>query len=215
MRSRIAGKKCPAESSARQSHRSHPGSDPPGRANTAMRASVNRSARPVPVRRLRILVGANQEDERCLPAEFARRSSQRVDGIAGRRACELALVELESRFARNGKAHHRAAIDGWGERRRRGSGGVPLGHPEHFVDPGLRGRCGPSQGARYGRDRSVPPRIRHGRRQARTSPWPSTTYFCEVRPSRPTGRARAACRSRCRSRRRGRIRSRRRSASRR
>src|SRR4029077_4192535 len=23
--------------------------------------------------------------------------------------------------------------------------------------------------------------------QRRTSPWPSTTYFCEVRPSRPTG----------------------------
>jgi len=30
--------------------------------------------------------------------------------------------------------------------------------------------------------------------QARIWPLPNTTYFCEVRPSRPTGRAHAACR---------------------
>src|SRR3954468_13162738 len=130
-----------------------------------------------------MLVGADQEIKLGL-LHFLTERAQRVHGIAGRGRPELALVDLVARLLAQRELQHRKAIIGAGNRRLPVAG-LAGRHPQDLVELEVLER-----GARHGEVRVVD-RIESAAEdanlQVRTSPWPSTTNFCVVRPSRPTG----------------------------
>ena len=165
-------------------------------------------------------VGAAKEDERLLGAAFLADLGERVHACrSGPSRCELAVVDVEARLARDGELEHRrtALPAGVACRGRRGArAGPPAGRRRARGGKPPRARSASRRCPKWTGSK-VPPKRPMGEAKlsSRTCPSPSTIHFCEVSPRARRGRARGACWWRCRSPRPGRTRSRRRSGSRR
>src|SRR5205807_9229507 len=133
---------------------------------------------------LRVLISAEQQVEDRIGLEPGAQLAQRIGRIARGTGGKLARVDLVERLPFDREPQHRDAVLAGCDRRvavARRSGG----HPEQLVEIQL-----PHCGARH-REVRVVNRIESAAEdayfQVRTSPWPSTTNFWFVRPSRPTG----------------------------
>src|SRR5256885_2021280 len=124
------------------------------------------------------------QDQIQLRISIGPQALERVYGVTGSAGGKLARVDLVERLALDREPEHRDAVLARRDRRvavARCSGG----HPQQLVEIELA-----HGGARH-REVRVVNRIESAAEdayfQVRTSPWPSTTNFWVVRPSRPTG----------------------------
>src|SRR5438876_7155973 len=136
----------------------------------------------VPGVELCVLIASQDQIE--LRISIGPQALERVYGVTGSAGSKLARVDLVERLALDREPEHRDAVLARRDRRvavARCSGG----HPQQLVEIELA-----HGGARH-REVRVVNRIESAAEdayfQVRTSPWPSTTNFWVVRPSRPTG----------------------------
>src|SRR5213075_338367 len=144
-----------------------------------------------PLAEFLVLVGADEEVELGLRHLLVERA-QRVDRVAGRIGPQLALIDLVPRLAGQREPQHGEPVLGARDGALavlRVAGGDPEDAVElEVIERGARHGEVPVvdriEGAAQNADGVLPvlPNF-----QVRTSPWPSTTNFCVVRPSRPTG----------------------------
>jgi len=138
-----------------------------------------------------VLVRAHQEVKGRARAHLGAQALQRVDRVARRAGRELALVDAVARLGRYRELQHGEPVLGGGHRRIAVSRGAGR-YPEDLVHAQLAQRTLRDRQVRVvnrvesaAEDADFLGQSRAG--QLRISPWPSTTNFCVVRPSRPTG----------------------------
>src|SRR5258706_7587656 len=151
-------------------------------------------------------VRPEKQHDRALRAEFASQPLQRLDGIARRGLADFRVVQLEQRVLFDREPHHFQTVRRRCERRN-AVPGLARGHPAHELQAQdlrrlLREAQVPEvhrvEGAAHDADGRAHLRfVAAGKfnvavvqvlyAYCRIWPLPNTTYFCEVRPSRPTG----------------------------
>src|SRR5207237_6216829 len=136
-----------------------------------------------PSAQARVLIAAEQQVKLVLRPLRAQRR-ERIDGVGRSVRLELAPVDLVVGLALDGERQHRQAVV-HARHRRLAIAGLAGRNPQNLVEAQR-----PHRGFRD-REVGVVHRIERAAEDAqlqlRTSPWPSTTNFCVVRPSSPTG----------------------------
>src|SRR6267142_3168543 len=188
---RLAARHARADVACRHRERRHRHDDRvAARRDVVARAREDRDAREArylrrlaPAAQARVLVAAEQQVELVLRA-FAAQPLERIHRVRRSARLELAPVELVVGMVLGHEREHRQAVLD-ARHRRLAVAGSSGGNPQDPGEAELLHRA--LRDRQVGVVHRIERAAEDAQLQLRTSPWPSTTYFCVVRPSRPTG----------------------------